>query len=60
MIGAIPNPKKSVVIDYPIAKATESMSYLNEWTDKYQLTSTNAVFHQHISSFGVPKPWSLY
>jgi DNA-directed RNA polymerase subunit RPC12/RpoP len=46
MIGAIPNPKKSITIDFPISKLKETIGFIPLTKDKaYKFTSKNEVFN---------------
>ena len=43
MLGAIPNPKKSIEIDFSIDKITSTIEYLPLKNGKYKFTSKNEV-----------------
>lgn len=41
MIGAIPNPKKSLSIEFPVAVVREAVIHIKDLNDKYQLTKAD-------------------
>lgn len=44
MIGAVPNPKKSIVIDFPISRVSETILFIQNTKDKkYKLYNSNEV-----------------
>jgi hypothetical protein len=46
MIGAIPNPKKTLSIDFPLSKVKETVVLITNTTDKkYKLTSKNEILN---------------
>jgi DNA-directed RNA polymerase subunit RPC12/RpoP len=46
MIGAVPNPKKTITIDFPISKLKETIGFIPLTKDKaYKFTSKNEVFN---------------
>lgn len=46
-VFAIPNPKKSIVVDFPIEKIKLSVQNINLLDDKYKLSKTNEIFNQY-------------
>jgi hypothetical protein len=45
MLGAIPNPKKSLVIDFSIDKLKSTVEFIPLLNNKYKLTSKNEVLN---------------
>jgi hypothetical protein len=46
MIGALPNPKKTITIDFPISKLKQTIGFIPLTKDKtYKFTSKNEVFN---------------
>lgn len=46
MIGALPNPKKTITIDFPISKLKETIGFIPLTGDKkYKFTSKNEAFN---------------
>lgn len=46
MIGAIPNPKKSITIDFPIDKVKIGVERVDKLSSKYKFTKSNQIFNQ--------------
>ena len=46
MIGVIPNPKKSVQIDKPMAEIKTAIEHLYLYTTKYKLYEANPTLNQ--------------
>ena len=44
---AIPNPKKSVQVDFPVEVVKQSVKNINLINDKYKFTSSNEIFNQY-------------
>lgn len=49
-VFAIPNPKKTTVVDFPIEKIKSSINNLNLITKSYTFTSSNEIFNQYTFS----------
>ncbi len=47
MIGVIPNPKKTVNVDYSLEKIKEAVLFIRDIDKNYTLTSYNEIFHQY-------------
>ncbi|GEP52672.1 hypothetical protein FNO01nite_33440 [Flavobacterium noncentrifugens] len=44
---AIPNPKKSIQVDFPVEVVKQSVKNINLINDKYKFTSANEIFNQY-------------
>ena len=47
MIGAIPNLKKNVIVDYSLEKIKEAVRFIRDIDKNYTLSSYNVVFNQY-------------
>ncbi len=46
MIGVIPNPKKTITIDFPLDKVKVSIERVEKLDKKYKFTKSNPIFNQ--------------
>jgi hypothetical protein len=46
MIGVIPNPKKTITIDFPLDKVKVSIERIEKLDKKYKFTKSNPIFNQ--------------
>lgn len=46
-VFAIPNPKKSIVVDLPLKKVTNSVKNISILNAKYKFNSSNEIFNQY-------------
>lgn len=46
MIGVIPNPKKTIAIDFPLDKVKLSIERIEKLDKKYKFTKSNPIFNQ--------------
>lgn len=46
-VFAIPNPKKTVVVDLPLKKVTNSVKNISILNEKYKFNSSNEIFNQY-------------
>jgi hypothetical protein len=46
-VSAIPNPKKSTIVDFPIERIKLSVQNINLVNDKYKFTKANEIFNQY-------------
>ena len=46
-VFAIPNPKKSLSVDFPIEKVRESVKNISLLNSKYKIQSSNEIFNQY-------------
>jgi hypothetical protein len=50
MLGAIPNPKKSSIVNFPIDRLKQSLDNIHLVSKKYKLEKSNPAFHQYTFS----------
>ncbi|HRP90743.1 MAG TPA: hypothetical protein PKX92_11980 [Edaphocola sp.] len=46
-VFAIPNPKKSTIVDFPIERIKQSVQNINLVNNKYKFTKANEIFNQY-------------
>lgn len=52
MIGVIPNPKKSITVDFPLGAIKEAVTFIRDIDKRYALHSINDVFNQYTYQAG--------
>lgn len=57
MTGAIPNPKKTITVDFPLETIKEAVTFIRGLDQKYILHDSNAIFNQY--TFSSPEFLSL-
>jgi hypothetical protein len=50
MIGSIPNPKKTITIEFPIASIREAVKLIKDITNNYTLSDTNDILNLYTYS----------
>lgn len=49
-LNAIPNPKKTILVDYPVERVKLSVKNINLINSKYKFSSSNEIFNQYTYS----------